>query len=147
MIQQPPMHPLSETDAIAFYADVLKGLGMPPTYNRMRFLTAWRQAEGGRATWNPFNTTWIGGASGMFNPAGVRHYPTREAGLHATVSTMRLRYYPDLRERLQRDDPAELVAESPNLTTWGTGHGVARVLAGNASVIPYRSPLWASGGV
>lgn len=145
-VVQPPIHPITEPEAIAFYADVLRGLGMTPTYNRMRFLTAWRAAEAGRATWNPFNTMWNGGSSGLFNPQGVKHYPTREAGLHATVATLKLRYYPDLRNRLQADDPAELVAQSPNLTTWGTGAGVARVLAANPGAIAYRSPLYAPGG-
>lgn len=138
-------YPLPETDAIAFYADVLRGLNLSPTYDRMRYLTAWRLAEGGRATWNPFNTTWAGGSAGNFNAVGVKHYPTREAGLHATIATLRLRYYTDLRARLERDDPAEVVAESPNLRTWGTGHGVARVLAAHAGALPYRAPLYAMG--
>lgn len=144
-LTQPPKHPITEADAIAFYADVLRALALPVTFNRMRFLTAWRAAEGGSATWNPFNTMWDGGSSGLFNPQGVKHYPTRAAGIHATASTLRLRYYVDLRERLQRDDPAELVAQSPSLSTWGTGQGVARVLASYPSVIPYRSPLYAAG--
>lgn len=136
------MHPLSESEALAFYVDVLRGLNLTPSYNRIRFLSAWRVAEGGQATWNPFNTTWTGGASSWYNSVGVRNYPTREAGLAATLGTLRLRYYPDLRARLERDDPAELVAKSPNLKTWGTGRGVARVLAAHPGAIPYSAPMF-----
>lgn len=134
---------LSESDALAFYVDTLRAMGMPATFNRLRFLSAWRVAEGGRASWNPFNTTWSGGASSRYNHVGVRNYPNRAAGLAATVGTLRLRYYVDLRDRLQRDDPAEVIASSPNLRTWGTGGGVARVLQASPGPIAYSAPMFA----
>jgi hypothetical protein len=40
-----------------FYKSVLKCIGAEPTKSNMLFLYAWRQAEGGGAKNNPFNTT------------------------------------------------------------------------------------------
>jgi hypothetical protein len=133
---------LSEADADAFYADVLLALGMPASANRLRFMRAWRQAEGAEATWNPWNTTWSRGRASRYNSVGVGNYATRADGLAASAGTLRLRYYTDLRARLARDDAPELVALSPDLRTWGTGAGVSRVLAAFPAAIPYRTPLF-----
>lgn len=140
--RMPGRYPLPEAEADAFYADVLLALGMPATTNRLRFMRAWRQAEGAEATWNPFNTTWARGRASRYNSVGVGNYATRADGLLATAGTLRLRYYTDLRARLSRDDAPELVALSPDLKTWGTGAGVSRVLAAFPGAIPYRSPLF-----
>lgn len=138
----PGRYPLPEADADAFYADVLSMLGLPTSPNRLRFLQAWRQAEGAEAAWNPFNTTWSRNRVSRYNSVGVGNYATRADGLLATAGTMRLRYYTDLRARLARDDAPEVVALSPDLKTWGTGAGVLRVLAAFPRAIPYRSPLF-----
>jgi len=140
--RMPGRYPLPEGDADAFYGDVLFVLGMPATANRLRFMRAWRQAEGAEASWNPFNTTWSRGRASRYNSVGVGNYATRADGLAATSGTLRLRYYTDLRARLARDDAPELVALSPDLRTWGTGAGVSRVLAAFPATIPYRSPLF-----
>ena len=140
--RMPGRYALSEADADAFYVDVLRALGMPATANRLRFMRAWRQAEGAEATWNPWNTTWARGRASRYNSVGVGNYATRADGLAASAGTLRLRYYTDLRARLARDDAPELVALSPDLRTWGTGAGVSRVLAAFPGSIPYRSPLF-----
>jgi hypothetical protein len=140
--RMPGRYPLPEADADAFYGDVLLVLGMPATANRLRFMRAWRQAEGAEASWNPFNTTWSRGRASRYNSVGVGNYATRADGLAATSGTLRLRYYTNLRARLARDDAPELVALSPDLRTWGTGAGVSRVLAAFPGAIPYRSPLF-----
>lgn len=146
-VRVPGRYALSEADADAFYIDVLSELGLASTPNRLRFARAWRLAEGAEATWNPFNTTWAGRVSpgvreSKYNSVGVGNYATRADGVAATAKTLRLRYYADLRARLQRDDTAELVAQSPDLRTWGTGAGVSRMLAAFPVEIPYRSPLF-----
>lgn len=140
--RMPGRYPLPEADADAFYADVLLALGMPASANRLRFMRAWRQAEGAEATWNPWNTTWARGRASRYNSVGVGNYATRADGLAASSGTLRLRYYTDLRARLARDDAPELVALSPDLRTWGTGAGVSRVLSAFPGAIPYRSPLF-----
>ena len=40
------------------YAEILRGIDAPVTAENLKFLKAWRQAEGGRASNNPFNTTY-----------------------------------------------------------------------------------------
>jgi len=140
--RMPGRYPLPEANADAFYGDVLLALGLPASANRIRFMRAWRQAEGAEATWNPFNTTWSRGRASKYNSVGVGNYATRADGLLATAGTLRLRYYTDLRARLARDDAPEAVALSPDLKTWGTGAGVSRVLAAFPGSIPYRSPLF-----
>lgn len=129
-------------EADAFYSDMYQALGITPTPELARFAQAWRLSEGGRAAWNPFNTKWKGGKSGDYIPNGVANYPDRAAGLAATVKTLRLRYYDDLRARMTAGAPAVDVAASPALKTWGTGDLVRRVLLANTGPIPYRSPLW-----
>ena len=39
-----------------FYKSILKGIGAPISDENMKFFYAWRQAEGGKAKNNPFNT-------------------------------------------------------------------------------------------
>lgn len=146
-VRVPGRYALSEADADAFYIEVLGQLGLASSPNRLRFMRAWRLAEGAEATWNPFNTTWAGTkAPGVrasrYNSVGVGNYATRVDGVAATVKTLQLRYYADLRARLQRDDTPELVAQSADLRTWGTGAGVSRMLAAFPGAIPYRTPLF-----
>jgi hypothetical protein len=119
----------------AFYEAILVSLGAKPTPEKIKFLKAWRQAEGGKATNNPFNTTknLPGDADTNYNSVGVKNYPDRQAGLDATVATLKLNYYKDLVSKLMDDSvTADELATSPDLKTWGTGDGVTRVLAGRS---------------
>ena len=119
----------------AFYEAVLVSLGAKPTPEKIKFLKAWRQAEGGKATNNPFNTTknLPGDSDTNYNSVGVKNYPDKQAGLDATVATLKLDYYKDLVSKLMDDTvTAEEIAASPDLKTWGTGDGVTRVLAGSS---------------
>ena len=129
-------------EADAFYRDVYAGLGLTATPELMRFAQAWRLSEAGKAAWNPFNTTWSRGKQSDYNTVGVGNYPDRAAGLAATVGTLRLRYYRDLRDRMARGSLAVDIASSPDLRTWGTRDLVRRVLLANPGAIPYRSPLY-----
>lgn len=129
-------------EADDFYRDVYAGLGLQPTPELMRFARAWRLSEGGKASWNPWNTTWTRGKASDYNSVGVGNYPNRASGLAATVGTLRLRYYRDLRARMARGSLAVDIASSPDLRTWGTRDLVRRVLVANPGDIPYRSPLW-----
>jgi len=117
----------------AFYRSILKMLGANETPEKMKFLKAWRQAEGGKADYNPFNTTKNLRVSGIrnYNSVGVKEYPNAETGLSATVATLRLPYYKNLVSLLQDDSiTADQLANSPDLNTWGTKDGVIKVLAG-----------------
>lgn len=123
---------LSSQEDEEFYKAILKGLGVNETPEKMKFLHAWRQGEGGHARNNPFNTTKDvpGDADTKYNSVGVRNYPDRQIGLDATLATLKLPYYRDI-VRLLHDDnvTAQQLANSAGLKTWGTGDNVKRVLA------------------
>lgn len=117
-----------------FYKAILKSIGANETPEKIKFLKAWRQGEGGKALNNPFNTTKDipGDDDTKYNSVGVRNYPDRQTGLEATIATLKLPYYKDLIELLKRNDvTADQLANSQALTKWGTGPMVKKVLAGN----------------
>lgn len=116
-----------------FYKAILKSLGVNETPEKIKFLKAWRQGEGGKALNNPFNTTKDipGEADTKYNSVGVRNYPDRQSGLDATIATLKLPYYKDLIELLKDDNvTADQLANSNALVKWGTGPMVKKVLAG-----------------
>jgi peptidoglycan hydrolase-like protein with peptidoglycan-binding domain len=115
-----------------FYKAILKGVGANETPEKIKFLKAWRQGEGGKARNNPFNTTKNVNAGGVsnYNSVGVKNYPDRQTGLNATVSTMLLPYYRNLIALLRNDNmTADQLAACPDLHTWGTGDNARNVLA------------------
>lgn len=123
---------LSGEDDDEFYKAILTGLGANVTDEKMKFLKAWRQGEGGKAKNNPFNTTKKLPISGLsnYNSVGVKNYPTPETGVQATVATLNLPYYKNLVELLRNDNvTAAQLANCPDLNTWGSGDNVRDVLA------------------
>lgn len=87
------------------------------------------RAEGGSASFNPWNTTepWPGSTPYNDNVPPVRNYPSARAGIAATVATLRNGHYPDMM-RLYRK-PGRLTAReivnacARDFDTWGTGAG------------------------
>ena len=115
-----------------FYSAILDGIGAPKTDENFKFLFAWRQAEGGKATNNPFNTT-----QGMktdpgisnYNYVGVKNYSSEKIGVEATVRTLLNGRYGCIVDGLKNDVGASKISMClPELKTWGTGEGIARVL-------------------
>lgn len=124
---------LTSAEDEEFYKAVLTSIGANVTPEKLKFLKAWRQGEGGRAKNNPFNTTKTMAVDGVsnYNSAGVKNYPDRQTGLDATVKTLNLPYYKELVAKLKDDNiTAEDLANTDDLQTWGTGSLVAKVLAG-----------------
>jgi hypothetical protein len=118
-----------------FYKAILTSLGAKVTDEKMKFLKAWRQAEGGRAKNNPFNTTKRMPVDGItdYNSVGVKNYPDRQTGLDATVKTLQLPYYSELLSKLKNDNiTAKELADTDDLSTWGTGGLVSTVLNGKS---------------
>jgi hypothetical protein len=73
-----------------FLTDVLKGLGIPnPNQNQIQFMKSWRQHEGGKASWNPLNTTLNSPNSQPYNYVSVKNFPDRQTGLNATINTLK----------------------------------------------------------
>ncbi len=75
-------------------AEILHGIGAPVTGGNLRRLAAWAKAEGGSASFNPFNTTLNepgATAYNSFGPGGkyhVRNYPNAAVGVKATDDTL-----------------------------------------------------------
>jgi hypothetical protein len=120
-----------------FYTKVLSNIGAPISKENLLFFYAWRQAEGAKSTYNPFNTTQSKEGSTLWNclsrkndkcVGGVRNYKTKQDGIDATVKTMKNGNYKCIVDGLKGNKGAVKIAECPDLKKWGTGTGVTRVL-------------------
>ena len=120
-----------------FYTKVLSNIGAPISKENLLFFYAWRQAEGAKSTYNPFNTTQSKEGSTLWNclskkndkcVGGVRNYKTKQDGIDATVKTMKNGNYKCIVDGLKSNKGAVKIAECPDLKKWGTGAGVTRVL-------------------
>jgi len=121
----------------SFYSKVLSGVGAPVSKQNLLFFYAWRQAEGAKSTFNPFNTTQPKEGSTLWNclsrkngkcSGGVRNYKSREDGISATVKTITNGNYKCIVDGLKSDKGAAKIAECSDLKKWGTGGGITRVL-------------------
>ena len=115
-----------------FYTAILTGVGAPITDENLKFFYAWRKSEGGKATNNPFNTTYklskdFGKTN--YNKVGVKNYSTPNYGIEATVKTLLLRHYTCIVDGLKNDIGAYKISKCESLKTWGTGDLVSRVLS------------------
>jgi hypothetical protein len=130
---------ISTTDD-EFYEDILSCIGAPKTKSNMEFFYAWRQSEGAKAKYNPFNTTKLKDNTTFYNclkrdssgncVSGVRNYNSRQDGIDATCETLKLQYYSTILSQLRKGDvPASTIASNfSELETWGTGRLVAKVV-------------------
>jgi peptidoglycan hydrolase-like protein with peptidoglycan-binding domain len=112
------------------YAKIIESLGAPITEENLKFMYAWRQAEGKGGINNPFNTTWKLPNSTVMNKHGVRNYQSVQDGITATIKTLNSRRYRCIVDGLRRDIGAMNVAKCPSMKTWGTGDLVQKVLLG-----------------
>jgi murein DD-endopeptidase MepM/ murein hydrolase activator NlpD len=103
-----------------FYKAILTGVGAPVTPENLKFLYAWRQAEGSGGVYNPFNTTMKADGATSINSDGVKVYTTPEQGLNATVKTILLPTYRCISDGLRQNIGADRLAACPCLDTWGT---------------------------
>ena len=111
-----------------FYKKILEILGAPASNENLKFLYAWRQAEGKAGKYNPFNTTYILPGSTNFNKDGVKNYLTIEDGLSATIKTLKNNRYDCIVNGLKNDIGASEIAKCECLFTWGTGDLVSKVV-------------------
>ena len=114
-----------------FYKSILKCLGAEPTKSNMLFMYAWRQAEGGKAKNNPFNTTLkIPGATN-YNSVGVKNYSTQEEGIDATCKTLkngRDKYgYDKIIDGLKNDVGLSKLSDAVVSSKWGTKDLLTRI--------------------
>jgi len=122
-----------------FYKSILKGIGAPITDENMKFFYAWRQAEGGKARNNPFNTTQSKPGSTFYNclkkgvsgcKSGVRNYLSSQDGIDATVRTIKNGRYQNIINSLKSGDSAEKSAQALKSSPWGTGELALKVVRG-----------------
>jgi len=137
---------VSVADDKEFYEQILKGIGAPITKSNLKFLYAWRQAEGGKATNNPFNTTLKlknDEKKTNYNSVGVKNFSTPSYGVEATVKTLLNGYYDCIVDGLRNDSGAERISKMcvGQLKTWGTGGLINKVLQHGAINPP---PIYAA---
>lgn len=117
-------------DPVQWAKDFLTRLNAPITAENVRAITAWEQAEGTAASYNPLATT-QGGFAGetQFNSVGVKNYMSYQDGLDANVKVINNGLYSNILAALQQGNSATSVAQAIANSPWGTGKGVERVLA------------------
>lgn len=103
-----------------FYESVLKCLGAPRTKDNMLFLLGWRQAEGGEAKFNPFNTMWKKPNATNYTRRGIKNYQSLEDGLSATCNTLKQNNFTDIRNGLINNVGITKLAEIVGNSRWGT---------------------------
>jgi len=117
-----------------FYKSVLKCLGAEPTKSNMLFMYAWRQAEGGKAKNNPFNTTLKMPGATNYNSVGVKNYETPEKGIEATCKTLkngRDKYgYDKIIDGLKNDVGLSQLSDAVINSKWGTKDLLRKVSQG-----------------
>jgi len=117
-------------DPVQWAKDFLTKLGAPVTASNVQAITAWEQAEGTKATFNPLATT-QGGYAGetQFNSVGVKNFASYQDGLDANVKVITNGLYGNILTALQQGNNAMSVAQAVASSPWGTGTGVERVLS------------------
>jgi hypothetical protein len=117
-------------DSMQWAKDFLTQLGAPVTASNVQAISAWEQAEGTKATFNPLATT-QGGYAGetQFNSVGVKNFATYQDGLDANVKVITNGLYGNILTALQQGNNAMAVAQAVANSPWGTGTGVERVLS------------------
>jgi hypothetical protein len=110
---------INNINDINFYEEVLKCLGAPVTKNNVLFMLAWRQAEGGLAKNNPFNTMWKRPNSTNF-ARGIQNYATKKDGIIATCSTLKQANFQKIKQGLIDDVGLKEMANILGNSPWGT---------------------------
>lgn len=98
---------------------VLAGLGANPNGDNDLALALWAQAEGApdwRHNW--LNTTMPGYGGYSVNSAGVRAYPTFQAGVRATVATLRQPIMSGVAYALTSNVDIGVIYEAINKSPW-----------------------------
>lgn len=112
-----------------FFPAFLERIGAPVTPENIRFLEAWKRAEGGSDD-NPFNTTMNAPGATVFNSVGVKRYPDIATGVDATVRTILEDHpgYAGILDALRVGSDARAAANALAGSAWGTGGLVQKIL-------------------
>jgi hypothetical protein len=97
---------------------------------------AWRQAEGGKAKNNPFNTTYELPGATNYNSIGVKNYKSTEDGVEATCKTLiqgKNKYgYDKIIDGLRNDVGLSKLSDAVINSKWGTKDLLRKVSRGYA---------------
>ena len=116
-------------DSVGWARDFLTKVGMPLTSENIRAISAWEQAEGTKAAFNPLATTQSGFAGETrFNSVGVKNYATYQDGIDANAHALMNGRYTNVLDALRAGNSATAVAQAIADSPWGTHGGVLRVL-------------------
>lgn len=135
-------------DRLVFMDQVLAGLGLPRTQVPTVAMLGWSAAESGTepcdgqagARYNPLNTTEPATGATDYNTVGVKNYPSWAAGVAATIATLRLNYYTEIRHQLVTATTVKPVADAIAASPWGTGQAIyGGVSAVEANVTRYST--------
>jgi len=121
------------------YKKILSGIGAPATKENMKFFYAFRQSEGAKATYNPFNTTQPYNGASKYNKAGVRNYKSEQDGVNATVKTFKNGLYECIVNGLKNDIGAKKISTKciSNLQTWkGDAGGLIEKILNSGNLNP-----------
>ena len=120
-------------DSVKWARDFLTALGKPITAENVKAVTAWEQAEGTKASFNPLATT-QGGFAGetQFNSVGVKNYANYQDGIAANVHALTNGRYTNILAALSAGNSAVAVAQAIKNSPWGTGGLVLKVLGAQA---------------
>jgi hypothetical protein len=105
-----------------FYGDVLRKIGAAVTTENLRACYAWQAAEGGSASWNPWNTTQPAAGATNYNSVGVKNYPNAQVGISATVKTLTNGRYGAILKAFGSGSHGQHVCECVDASVWGTKH-------------------------
>lgn len=100
-IVKPPVVSTTDKETEDIIKAVLKGLNVPINTFTINFIKAWRQAEGGDATWNLLNSSKPLKGSTRFNKFNVQNYTSKEDGIEANILTLKLPRYSKIAEGLK----------------------------------------------
>jgi len=107
-----------------FLNQVLKGIGVTnPNPSQTKFMLIWRQAEGGKASWNPLNTTLKTSGSKDYNKVGVQNYLNQNIGVKATTDTLNESRYINVRaaiKNIKTDNDINKTISVVQNSLWGT---------------------------
>jgi hypothetical protein len=125
--------------------DLLARLGIPARPQAVVALVAWMAGENTQADWNPLATTMAAPGALTFNAAGVKRYPSYDAGLDATARTLRLRWYAPVLDALRRGAAAREVLDAVAASPWGTGQAAVRALRPTIASWPRAAMVMVTG--
>jgi hypothetical protein len=110
-----------------FYKSILTCIGAKPTKSNLLFMYAWRQAEGGKAKNNPFNTSHKMPGSTTYNSHGVQNYKNSEDGIQATCRTLKNGRYDKVVQGFKNDVGLSRLSDAVTSSPWGTKDLLTRI--------------------